>query len=97
MSLSSQEFRHLCTLGRLDPDPETSTLIAGQCDDILAYMDQLAQVDTQGVEPMYSPMEQPTLYREDVAVRRRTREEILANAPETDGQFFIVPRILEGK
>ena len=97
MSLSSEEFHKLCKLARLFPDPENSALIMSQCDGILAYMDLLQKVDTLGVEPLYSPLEHSTLYREDVAERRCTREEILANAPETDGDFFIVPRIVEGK
>lgn len=97
MSLTPEEFRHLCSLARLDPDPDTAALISRQCDEILAYMDQLAHVDTEGVEPLYSPTEQPTLYREDVIVRSLTRDQIMANAPESDGRFFIVPRVVEGK
>ena len=97
MSLSSEEFDNLCKLAKLVPDPESSALIASQCDNILAYMDQLSQVDTSGIAPLYSPLERPIIYREDVAERLCTREAILANAPETDGEFYIVPRIVEGK
>ena len=97
MALCLEEFRGLCRLARLDPAPETFDQILGQCADILAYMDQLSQVDTREVKPMYSPLDQPTLYREDVAERRRSREEILAGAPGANGEFFVVPRIVEGK
>ena len=62
--------------------------------DILAYMDVLAQVDTSDVEPLYSPAQHPGPQREDVAARKRERSEVLANAPEADGEYFIVPRIV---
>ncbi len=68
-----------------------------QCSRILDYMDKLSEIDTSNVEPLYSPAVQPCFFREDVAERRRSHEEILSDAPETDGSFFIVPRIVEGK
>ena len=57
-------------------------------------MDVLAQVDTSDVEPLYSPAQHPGPQREDVSARRRERSEVLANAPEADGEYFIVPRIV---
>ena len=97
MSLSPEKFEQLCRLSRLDPDPETKARFLVQCNDMLGYMDKLAGLDAGGVEPLYCPVQHDALQREDVAERRRSREEILANAPETDGAFFVVPRILEGK
>lgn len=94
MSLSPTELHHLCRLSRLAPDAESLSHFAEQCSDILAYMDQLAEVDTTNVEPLYSPVAHASAMREDVALRRLDREAILANAPETDGSFFIVPRIV---
>ncbi len=58
-------------------------------------MDTLGEVDTEGVEPLYWPLgahEAPP--REDVAAKRNTREELLANAADQDGAFFVVPRIV---
>lgn len=97
MSLTDAEFHHLCRLARLDPDEETGKRFAAECDAVLTYMAKLSEVDTGGVEPMYSPARHATPMREDMVRRVRTREEILANAPLTDGEFFIVPRIVEGK
>jgi Molecular chaperone len=57
-------------------------------------MDVLARVDTNEVEPLYSPAQHPGPLREDVAARKRERTEVLANAPEADGEYFIVPRIV---
>jgi len=68
---------------------------AAQFDDVVALMDTLSEVDTEGVEPLYWPLSAPVSPpREDVAERCNTREELLRNAPEQDGQFFIVPRIV---
>lgn len=70
-------------------------LFARQFDDIIALMDTLGEVDTNGVEPLYWPLAAPVAPpREDTAVRHNTREELLANAPEHDGAFFVVPRIV---
>ncbi len=97
MPLSKKDFLHLCRLSRLSPDPSVQEEMADQCSNILAYMDKLSEVDTSGVEPLYSPVQHETFFREDISVRGRERSSILADAPMTDGQFFIVPRIVEGK
>ncbi len=103
MALTDTEFQHLCRLARLAPSPEASRCFAAECDAVIAYMDKLSEVDTTGVEPLYSPACHAAPMREDVARRSLTREEILANAPqrggsgESDGGFFLVPRIVEAR
>lgn len=97
MSLDKKDFLHLCRLSRLAPDEAVQEEMSSQCSNILAYMDKLAELDTIGVEPLYSPTMHNAVPREDIAVRRTNRSDLLADAPETDGEFFIVPRIVEGK
>ena len=97
MSLDKKDFLHLCRLSRLEPDASQQEEMAQQCSRIHAYMDKLAEVDTDGVEPLYSPVIHECAFRDDVAERRAERSAILADAPQTDGSFFIVPRIVEGK
>ena len=97
MSLERKDFLHLCRLSRLAPDESVQEEMSAQCSGILAYMDKLAELDTSGIEPLYSPVMHDAVPREDVAVRRAERADLLADAPETDGEFFIVPRIVEGK
>ncbi len=92
--LTPQDMTHLSRLARLAPDSATLEKFSAQCGDILKYMDVLAEVDTTGVEPLYSPVSHTAGTRPDEAERRRERADVLANAPETDGQFFIVPRIV---
>jgi len=88
------EIRHIAELARLDPDPSQLERFARQCAEILGYVDLLGEVDTTGVEPLYSPVDHECVFRDDAAADRTHRERMLANAPETDGAFFIVPKIV---
>ena len=81
----------------LSPEDATTKLatFAEQFDGIVALMDTLAEVDTAGAEPLYWPLAAPvTPPREDAVDSHNTREELLSNAPEQDGRFFIVPKIV---
>ncbi|MBQ7617909.1 MAG: Asp-tRNA(Asn)/Glu-tRNA(Gln) amidotransferase subunit GatC [Desulfovibrio sp.] len=88
------EVKHMATLSRLSVSEEEQKIFASQFADILAYMDVLTQLDVKDVEPLFSPVAHSCLPREDKAANLRTREEILKNAPEADGDYFIVPRIV---
>ena len=59
MSLDKNDFLHLCRLSRLAPDPAAQEEMAQQCSSILAYMDKLSELDTTGVDPLYSPVIHP--------------------------------------
>ncbi len=97
MPLDRNDILHLCRLSRLKPDEAILDEMTGQCSRILDYMNKLSEVDTSGVEPLYSPVTHECPFREDACIRRSDRQDIMANAPESDGVFFIVPRIVEGK
>ena len=95
--MEKHAIAHLATLARLSPDEAAQERFARQCGDILQYMEILNGVDTSGVEPMYSPFdaqEEGLALRPDAAVERSCREELLAGAPQSDGTFFVVPRIV---
>ena len=94
MKISREEVAKVARLARLDLADDKLDLFAGQIDDILQYMDKLGEVDTSSVEPMYSPVAHTTVMRPDVVNQEHERSEVLSNAPETDGAFFIVPRIV---
>lgn len=93
-NISGEDVAHMAALSRLSVSEEEKELFARQMGDILTYMDVLARVETSAVEPLYSPALHPGTLRDDEAKRRHTREEVLANAPEADGEYFIVPRIV---
>ncbi len=92
--ITTDDAAAIAKLARLDLSRETLQRFAGQFNEILDYMELLGQADTQGVPPLYSPAEHETVFRDDNVRSEFTREQILENAPESDGQFFIVPKIV---
>ena len=102
MAVSKQTVLHVSNLARLNlsagsEGAEAEARIeqfARQMDDIVEYMDILQQADTDGVEPMFSPMSLTSPLRPDEARQEYTREQVLENAPEQENGFFVVPRVL---
>jgi aspartyl-tRNA(Asn)/glutamyl-tRNA(Gln) amidotransferase subunit C len=94
MSISKEQVAKIATLSRLSLEEDKLDQFTGQLSSILQYMEKLNELETTDVEPLYSPVEQTTVLREDVVEKKFKREELLANAPEDDGQYFIVPRII---
>lgn len=95
MAITPKEVRHVARLARLAlSDAETDTL-GGQLGRILEYVKQLDRLDTRDVVPTSHAVEMGTPFREDVAVPFGDTDAILANAPDRDGEFFRVPRIIE--
>ena len=92
--ISIDEVKHMALLSRLSITDEEEKVFARQFSQIINHMSVLEKISTDGIEPLYSPLDQRELTREDIAANLRTRQQILANAPETDGQYFIVPRIV---
>lgn len=97
MSITTKDIDHLCHLAKLAPENSIKEKISFQLSDIMNYMDTLSEVDTTNILPLYSPCLHETAVREDSIYITQTPDKILANAPETDGEYFIVPRIVEGK
>ena len=64
-------------------------------DAILTYMEKLGELDTSAVEPTAHILDRPTPWRDDVVTNPSAPNELLANAPARDGDFFRVPKIIE--
>ncbi len=94
MKISPQKALDIAVLSRLEISEEQAATIASQMDDILDYMDKLNELDTSTVEPMYTPVEHQSVLRVDEVAKKLSRAEILSNAPDTNGEAFIVPRIV---
>lgn len=94
MSITKDDVAAMANLARLDLPAETLERFAGQLGQVLGYMATLNELDTSGVEPLYSPVTRTSALREDAVVHEFEREDMLANAPRTDGRFFIVPKIV---
>ena len=76
------------------PDDERGR-IESRYNSLLAGFETLRQVETKGVEPLVSVLDITTVFREDIAKKLLTREEILSNAPEQYDGYFQVPGTLE--
>ncbi len=94
MAITTKQVAAIARLARLELDEDKQALFAGQFAQILEHMDTLNHVDTSSVEPLYSPVQHTLAYRSDEARAQRTRQQILSGAPQEDGEFFIVPRIV---
>lgn len=89
------QVRKVARLGRLDlPDADLATM-ATQLTAILGYMDQLKELNTDGVEPLAHPLPVQNVFRADELKPSLPVDEALRNAPARSGDFFAVPAILD--
>ncbi len=95
MKITVEEVERVAVLARLRLTDQEKAQLTRQLDDILEYMDQLNRLDTTGVEPFVHALEEKTVLREDAVINRPDPDALLANAPDRDGTFFKVPKILE--
>jgi aspartyl-tRNA(Asn)/glutamyl-tRNA(Gln) amidotransferase subunit C len=93
--ITRAEVEHVARLARLELSQEERERMTSQLDAILGYMDALNALDTSGIEPTTTVIPMVTVMREDVVRPSLDREEALANAPDREGMFFRVPRIIE--
>ncbi len=95
MALSREVVRHVALLARLEVSPEEETALAAQLDHILQHFEKLAALNTDQVEPTAHIVETVSGYRDDVVTNHPATDELRANAPARDGDFFKVPKIIE--
>ena len=88
-----KDVEHVAKLARLELSEEEKIKFSKQLGDILKYIEQMNEVDTTGIEPMSHAIDFSNVMREDVEYYEQTREELMANAPDREGDFFKVPKI----
>jgi aspartyl-tRNA(Asn)/glutamyl-tRNA(Gln) amidotransferase subunit C len=94
--LTLADVRHVATLSRLALDEEHLKRLTGQLESILGYIAKLSEVDTTGVEPAAHALPLVNVFREDVVEPSLPLEKVLQNAPQSDGAFFMVPKVIGG-
>jgi aspartyl-tRNA(Asn)/glutamyl-tRNA(Gln) amidotransferase subunit C len=95
MPLSKQEVQHIANLARLSLSEKEIELYQKQLSDILDHVDALQLLDTSKIDPISGLRVEDSRLREDVAGKAMTREDLLANAPETRDDQFLVPPVLD--
>ena len=94
MSLSRQEVEKVSLLARLLLSEEELDRMTSQLGEILSYMDLLAEVDTERVEPMAHALDVCDEFRDDEVRPSLERRAALANAPNRDSECYLVPAVL---
>jgi aspartyl-tRNA(Asn)/glutamyl-tRNA(Gln) amidotransferase subunit C len=98
MKITKEDVLKVAALANLELSDAEVDSYRGQIDDILTYIDKLNAVDTSNVQPLtqvVAATEDDSALREDVVVRADVISEVLAGAPDPDGTFFRVPRVIE--
>jgi aspartyl-tRNA(Asn)/glutamyl-tRNA(Gln) amidotransferase subunit C len=95
MSLDPAAVRRIARLARIRVDDAQVTQIQGELNAILGWIDQLNEVDVTGVEPLTGGALMAMRMRDDVVTDGAQAEAVLSNAPERDGPFYTVPKVVE--
>ena len=95
MKVDAEALQKIAHLARLEVRPEEEADLLNSLNGVLTWMEQLNEIDTTGVEPLTHISDETNVLRDDVVGNHLPRERALANAPQHDGQFFEVPKVLE--
>ncbi len=95
MAIETKTVARVAHLARIDLPEDQQAAMTQELDGILAWIEQLGEVDTDGVTPMSSAVEMTAIWREDIANDGGYPEKIVANAPDPVGDFFSVPKVVE--
>ena len=95
MTIDAATVRKVARLARIAQPEETVEQLARELSGIMDWIEQLGEVDTDGVEPMTSAVHVPMPMRDDVVTVGGDPEVVLSNSPKRAGAFFVVPKVVE--
>ena len=95
MSVTNEQVRHIAKLARIAMSDEEIARLAPELNNILGWVEQLGEVNTDGVEPLTAVIDQKLRLREDKVTDGDCRDAVLANAPNAQHGFFAVPKVIE--
>ncbi|HCP00935.1 MAG TPA: Asp-tRNA(Asn)/Glu-tRNA(Gln) amidotransferase GatCAB subunit C [Rhodospirillaceae bacterium] len=95
MALDTDTVRRIARLARIQVDDTDLAPLADELNNIISWIEQLDEVDTDGVAPMTSVGEMAQRFRVDEINDGDLQEDVLANAPDTVDGFFTVPKVVE--
>ncbi len=95
MSIDNATVAAIARLARIHVPEDDRANLARELSNILTWVERLGEVDTEGVAPMTSVVEVALPRRADAVTDGGAAEDVLANAPQRDDGFFVVPRVVE--
>ena len=95
MSVTKDDVRKVARLTRIADPEERIEPLANELSAILGWIEQLNEVDVDGIEPMTSVVDATLPMRDDVVTDGNIQDQVLANAPKSEDGFFVVPKSVE--
>lgn len=95
MAVDTQTVRKIARLARIAMSDAEAEALAPELNNILGWIEQLGEVDTDGVEPLAAVIPNHLRLRDDVVTDGGVRDQVLANAPQAEHGFFAVPKVIE--
>lgn len=95
MSVDTATVRKIASLARIAVSDAEAEAMVPELNNILGWIEQLGEVDTNGVEPLAAVIPNTLRLRDDVVTDGDIRDAVLANAPQAEHGFFAVPKVIE--
>ncbi|MEO2082755.1 MAG: Asp-tRNA(Asn)/Glu-tRNA(Gln) amidotransferase subunit GatC [Desulfurobacteriaceae bacterium] len=95
MRLTREEVLHIAHLARIELKEEEVEKFREQLSEILTFVEKLNELNTEGIDPKFQVIPAENVMREDIPGMSLPREKVFTNAPETDGEYFIVPKVVK--
>jgi aspartyl-tRNA(Asn)/glutamyl-tRNA(Gln) amidotransferase subunit C len=95
MDIDKQTLQKIAHLSRLELDPSKEDKLKADLEEILNWVDKLNELDTDGVEPLINMSFEVNAFREDKIMEPLSQARGLYNAPDKEGDYFKVPKVLE--
>lgn len=95
MKISEETIAYISALSKLSISPEDMEKAGEDLDRILAYIETMNELDTDGVSPMSHVLPIQNVFREDIVINQDDREELLKNTPVSRDECYVVPKTVE--
>ena len=95
MAIDKNTVKYVAHLARISLNDKELQLLSRQLEDIVNFIDKLAQMDITGVEPTSHILEMSNVFRKDTPKQSLTAQQALGNAPSKQDKFFAVPKVIE--
>jgi aspartyl-tRNA(Asn)/glutamyl-tRNA(Gln) amidotransferase subunit C len=95
MNINIETLKKIAHLSRLELDEKNTDKMLQDMNNMLAFVEKLNEVDTDGIEPLTTMSHEINALRDDMTTQDLTHKQVLQNAPKKDSDYFRVPKVLE--